>query len=507
MLFAVEGTSDVRCDLSIRLRGTEALIDEVQMTPASPQQLGAWDAAQQSLLQLNYIGVDPNRPAPTRGDKSPAARQASFSAKDLETWAIRERVVFYDDNYDAHWVEQPDQIAAYFGRRGMEILNAARMTAWLTERAQSNTATGTSATFVMGNAPKSILFQPYEHSPLAQYLRAGGRVVWLSNVPLLMSQDEYGSIKSIGARASEQPREVLLGLTSDKNTYYGIEGKPVMTPAAKAWGLEPGLAMIRPVLNRGVAVSFVEDSSGEYCGVGMVNLCPANPMSGFIFVPNRCSPSDELLLRNVYRFASYSGKSVSIPVPTEQESESQFIAAQIAFGNDDRRGVYLRSEKVPVYVRMNAAQPGLSLSLGVRMLDGEETIKQWSVQLTSAQGPSNHLIDEFELKGLRQGIYPIIADLTVAGQTQSIRRELRVAAEPDHEGTIVSLWLSFSDKPRRSEYLFNWLKERDIHPLVVDERDSGRDMALWHQMSFSVRRHGKAKSVPEPAGYDIDRRR
>src|SRR5690606_894355 len=137
--------------------------------------------------------------------------------------------------------------AEWLVRRGFAQQGAAGLAAWMASKVEADSAVGTVAVLVMGIVPERIFPQPWEESLLGRYLRAGGRVVWLGNVPMYVVQGETGSSGTYGAEAREQ----FLGLVSDRAAFYGAEGPPVLTETAKAWGLEPGPTLVRPVLNRG----------------------------------------------------------------------------------------------------------------------------------------------------------------------------------------------------------------------------------------------------------------
>ena len=500
LLFVVHGNAEQTGTLTLRVNGPSAVVDYAAVTPATREQQQLWAEAERSYTQFGYYGTNPHRPAPTPNG---TAQTKILTTAELEQLAIRERVVFYDENYDAHWVENPAEVAAFFVRRGFTQLDVPGITAWMREKVVQHAANGTSATFVMGVVPTSLLSEPLPDCLLAQYLRAGGRIVWAADIPLYNSQDETGSITAPGDR----PREVLFGMTSDRQTYYGAPGPPQLTDAAKAWGLEPGMGLIRPVHLRSVTVPFVIDPTGNYCGVGMVNLCPENPLSGFITVPDQLQANNEPLLRNLYRLASFSGTPVIIPAPSPLPAETDVAHAVIWFGPENRRTVYLRSETLPLLLHVDAREALCAVTAHVRVLEGAKLLHAWTPTVRVTRGVHALSLATLPLAELRRGIYTVVVKATLGDKTVTLEREFRVAAPPDHEGLHVALWVSVSSTPRRAEYTMNWLANMKLQPMFVDtERDYARDLALWHGMSYSLRLHGQSEQVQHPAGYDMMRR-
>jgi hypothetical protein len=446
-------------------------------------------------------GADPSRLVPEHSPRNDELLQHD---------AIRETLVFYDSDYDAHWVEDPAEIAKWFVRRGVQAKNVPELVTWLNEKITRDEAIGTSIVFAMGVAPTAIVYPPFDDSLLARYVKAGGRVVWLANVPMYVAQGESGSKFMYG----ETPRQTMLGLSSDPKNFYGMEG-PTLTSSGSDWGLELGNGLSRPVRRAGVSVCFFQDPTNEWCGVGLVNWRPDVPWSGFIFVPDPMKPTREDLLRNAYRLATYSGAPVIIPSPTLLFEETAPIEASLLFGEDNLRTTFLRDEIVSLRLRVKSlvSEP-IVASVRGRIFDGATLLRQWTHPLTITTQESDVVLGDVDLRHLRRGVYPISVTITPGvmpddffhGADLTWTRELRVAPSPDHEGTHVALWVDASPAPKRAEHLLDWLDEHDLQPLFVDDHATARDLALWHGQSFSVRRLGNSANAPAPPGYDSWRR-
>lgn len=448
----------------------------------------------------------------SRSDVAGAERAGRFerNADILGEQSIVETVVFHDSDYDSHWVDDSGGVAQWFVRRGFTKKNVPELGVWLTDRISRDTAIGTSVVFSMGVAPTSIVNAPYKDCLLAHYVNAGGRVVWLANVPMYVAQAEKGPKIIYG----ETPRQQMLGLFSDPQTFYGTEG-PTLTATGLSWDLEPVNSLTRPVLNHGLAACFFSDPTNDYCGVGLVNSRADAPLSGFIFMPDPMGPSKEALLRNAYRLAKWSGTPITIPAPADLSVEGVPFVAAIRLGERDTRGTFLRGEIVPLHMRINSriSTPFDAWAM-VTITDGQAQIADWSVPLNISTGDTTVFLGDIDLHHLRRGVYqasvtiaPAMAMVSDVELTRTtVTREIRVAPAPDHEGTHVGLWVAASPSLKRTMHLLDWLDEHNIEPLFTDQYATGRDLSLWYGMSFPTRRHGNSMNAPVAPGYDSWRR-
>lgn len=415
-----------------------------------------------------------------------------------------EVIVFHDADYDSSWVENPRDVANWFVRRSFVPKNVPELRLWFQDKIAQNAAVGTTVVFTMGIAPTSIVYPPFDDCLLAHYLKAGGRVVWLGNIPMYVAQGETGSPMSYG----ELPRQNMLGLVSDRQTFYGTEG-PTLTAAGLAWGLEPVNTLVRPVLYQNLTECFFSDPTREHCGVGLVNLRPDLPPGGFIFMPDYLTPSREALLRNAYRLAKWAGEPVTIPDPLLLPEDLLPFVATLRLGAEDTRTTFLRGDVVPLYLRVTLREMlSFSASAVVTMSEGTTILQQWSQFVNVAHEEADVFLGRIELDGLRRGVYQISVTLDGAdvAAPMTLTRDLRIAPLPEHEGTHIALWVNASPSPRRATQLLDWLDNHDLQPLFTDEHAPGRDLALWYGQSFSVRRLGNSMNAPAPTGYDSWRR-
>ncbi|NQU40770.1 MAG: hypothetical protein HQ523_12520 [Lentisphaerae bacterium] len=503
LLFEVSAPDDTVFTLSYSGGAAqEFVIDWTAIAPADAERQAAWAAAQESYQLLGYYGTDPQRAAPGSVVKL-AGGAVQFSAADLARWAIDETVLFYDPTYDTHWVNDAPGVAAFFTRRGVPAMSAIETERWMKARSEGDAGIGSSIIFAMGMAPMNVVYAPYAECLLADYMRAGGRVVWLSNIPMYLAQGERGPHKQYGSAPSQE----MLGLTTDRKTAYGTGTHPTLTAVGKAWGLEPASGLVRPVHTRSVTLPFVTDPTGEFTGVGLVNLRPEVPFSGFIFVPDIASPAAEALLSNVYRFARYSGTAVDVPAPDPLPAATVPIEAALRYGDADRRMVYLRGEMVPLVLRAQTFDASIhEVSVHVALYEGDAVLRENSVMVPVSQEQADALIGAFDLSGLRVGIYTVAADVTCGAESIRVERELRIAPLPDHRGTHIALSSSASPKQFRTENRLDMLASHNLEPMFWGDLPIGRDLALWYGFSYSSRRHGHVRNIVSPLGYDTYRR-
>jgi len=168
--------------------------------------------------------------------------------------AMREKIVYYDANYETSWVDEPAKVARFFTERGFRALDAARLGEWMKKKAAEGAA-GTVVVSVMGAVPSSIVEEPSADVTLMRYLKTGGRVVWFANTPMYEWQDEVGPKRSIDGCTT------VLGIKKDRKYFYGSPGPSEITEEGKRWGVSKAWSPVRPVPLDEVDIAFVSDPS------------------------------------------------------------------------------------------------------------------------------------------------------------------------------------------------------------------------------------------------------
>lgn len=194
-------------------------------------------------------------------------------------WGALRRVVYRDKEYASSWVKNGAELARFFAEKGGFLpLNAYQLREWL--KAQSEgAADGSVCFFSQDVAPDMVAEELSADCLLMRYIRAGGRVVWVGDVPFYYQGQRGGGQEIWGVKGQQK----ILGLKS----VWDLKDEPRLTEAGAEWGLtHPGNA------SRCVPASEVTAAlsvSGKYACCFFNNYNPELPHSGFLklreFIP------------------------------------------------------------------------------------------------------------------------------------------------------------------------------------------------------------------------------
>ncbi len=478
--------------LKMQVNNGKMKLHSIDLVPAMPEQERKYREAEMSFSALGYYGVDPQRPIPGK-----VLQASDFSNP---KYAITESALLLDFDYDFAWVANPENIRVFFQSRNIPVLDVKQAAAYLKEKI-SRGADKSSLIMAMGVIPEALLNEPYDNSLLVQYLKNGGRIVWGGDVPFHWLQDEFSSLRGVpgGSFSNESSLRCgrLLGLETDRRYWYGYPGTSRQTNEAKQWGLEKTYPLNRPVVNKNMSCVFSISGKGEFAGSGFVNLKAENPLSGFIFISGTLDGNDRSMMRDLYRLAFYSGSPIKVPEPAVAKSEAEKKNAELLFGDNDIRRVFLRGEDIELGVRLNGKAPG---SASVQLLDSKGKCLREFKGTVKAEGSFGF----FNLSGLKHDVYTAVLKLN---GNEEIRRELYIAPPVHTEGLVIAEWINFSPKWKRSEYLLrNYFIKNSIEPLICDSGSAARDLALWLGIPFPSRRMAKSENAFTPEDYDNWRR-
>lgn len=219
-----------------------------------------WDAGVRDLLSMALHGL-----APAEED---AAVDLALTA-DPELHATK-RVVFSDPEYPNTWVCSPGAVAKRLGTAGFKTFDAEQLAAWMESQTAAG-AEGSVCVLAHGVAPDTIAEAPSHTCLVRQYLDAGGRVVWLGDIPFFR-QGRRGRRSVEWGPAGHQ---AVLGLP-----FGSSNPASSVTPAGKEWGLSRPDAGTSTVETKHVSVAFTEDKG--WAGTWLKNYNPRVPGSGFI---------------------------------------------------------------------------------------------------------------------------------------------------------------------------------------------------------------------------------
>jgi hypothetical protein len=191
-------------------------------------------------------------------------------------------VVYNDENYHQSWVypEATRKIVNYLSSderkdKKFEVLDAKKLTQWIKARIEAKDANKTCIVFSQDMVP-NVLAPDYSPSIILRtYLDAGGRIVWIGDVPFFRKGKPYTNLSRLKPGEIEKHKEEIwdewgiagifsiLGLNVEFN--YSPIDKVEITDMGKKWGLreENRWYGTRPIMEKGKEVKVLAQSSAK----------------------------------------------------------------------------------------------------------------------------------------------------------------------------------------------------------------------------------------------------
>ena len=230
--------------------------------------------------------------------------EASPGVIKVTDWYALRRVVFYDPAFACSWVHNSAELARYFADNGAFVpLTAFQLREWMKAQVAGG-AEGSVCFFTQDIAPDQVAetedawdtsavafsqdivtrkgsAKPSQACLLMAYLRAGGRAVWVGDIPFYYLGRRGGEVENWGIKGQKK----VLGLDS----IWDVKAEPRLTEAGRDWGLtSPGNAS-RCVPAGDVTAALT--MAGGYAMAFFKNFNPELPASGFLrlceFMPLR----------------------------------------------------------------------------------------------------------------------------------------------------------------------------------------------------------------------------
>ena len=209
------------------------------------------------------------------GDAWLLSFDSSVDPSAFKSYYASDRAYFWDDRYPVSHVLYGESISEYLGDSDFTWLNADQLQIWLNYHLNTNSSAGSSLVMTMGEAPDTVV-DLSGSSLLRQYLDAGGRVVWLGDVPFYY-QGHADRSKTAWERYGAP--SIL-----DVNFLYwefNASGSMV-TSEGSLWGLSLNdTSTCQRVLFPSDVSAVFSESSG-YATSWLKNYNPSFPNSGFI---------------------------------------------------------------------------------------------------------------------------------------------------------------------------------------------------------------------------------
>ena len=200
---------------------------------------------------------------------------SSVDPSAFKNYYASDMAYFWDDRYPVSHVLYGESISEYLGDSDFTWLNADQLQIWLNYHLSKNSSAGSSLVMTMGEAPDTVA-DLSGSSLLRQYLDAGGRIVWLGDVPFYY-QGHADRSKTAWERNGAS---TILGVNF---LYWEFNASASMvTSEGSRWGLSLNDTSTcqRVVLPSDVSVVFSE--SAGYAASWLKNYNSAFPNSGFV---------------------------------------------------------------------------------------------------------------------------------------------------------------------------------------------------------------------------------
>ena len=400
------------------------------------------------------------------------------------TW--RQKVVFYDKSYDSVWIFHPETVARYLGANGFQVLEAAPFAEWMKKTTREG-AYGTVCVMTQGLGPVSVYDQDnVMESPIRKYLQAGGRVVWLGEMPFLYIQDEVHPFSS-GAGPDE-----ILGIR-----YTGDKGAPMVSTLGKTWGLSeaagPAIVTYSEDVTAPLSGFHSDYADDELIPDWFKNFNPLYPWSGFIMCYRANDMAKPALQESVYRLALYTGQPVKAPAGIKMTAQETPLLKVVLDPPRDRH-CYYRGETIPVNLEANGKTPAGGMTL-VLERDGN----QYGSTDGSLPTYGNPVQARLATADLACGDY-LFRVLQNGSDRKTSLWEATVSLCPRHEDPTFFFGTGgWTSNPYRQEKLLKDLASCGMQNGCVTTDTSGilMDLTMKYGLRFCLRAHGVANLTPK----------
>ncbi len=309
---------------------------------------------------------------------------------------MQEKVIYYDVRHDLAGVSGIDALVHFFRVRGFAVKNADELKAWMDERI-TRAADGTVCILAMGAIP-DVICENRTSPTLKRYLEAGGRAVWIGDVPLFYLSHTDRLLSDCGWGAE------VIGYQDGP---WNSRKPGTITAAGRQWGVERlDDTAARPVTAASVTIAFSEQPETRLACSYFINYNRSFPYSGFIryFGASGYLGEDTSFNHDLYRVALFRGAAVSVPEAPAWVSPrtAEAVSLSTPFRNY-KRGDTVRAR---IGLQGKGEASGISLSL----LEGARIIERFAVPLSASPALT---IETADLAPERE--YALCAEITERG--------------------------------------------------------------------------------------------
>ena len=371
----------INVSIGVAVDGT---IASATILPATVAQEAALTAEATERARIGFVTASAQRPSPA------ASLQYEGKVKPLE--AMTQLVVLDEPRFSTCNAYNVDRLVNWLGDNGFKKLDGDQVPAWMTVRIAKGDAYGSVVVLPRGITPMKLIEGPQNNKPLwLEYLRAGGRIVHMGDVPFNYEENtgvEPGTVLDTWGRCL-----VLIGLDYASGIYCG-NFPTTPTEAVKAWGLENGDVPSNGVPLANTTVGFhiytVPSVGKQGASDYFRNLRPDMPWSGLVKMLQAYDGNNDSAIRDVWRAATYVGKPVTIPPLPPKLPPPVISKIQMQSDGVDKRHEFVRGEDVSVSLTLDDAHKAGTVRWDL-MENGKslysETRSAWNPAFVLKTGP------------------------------------------------------------------------------------------------------------------------
>ena len=295
--------------------------------------------------------------------------QAKYG-RDMVALPMKEKVVYYDKRHDGSGVFNVDELLTFLNSRGFITKDADVLKSWMQEKIAKG-ADGTVCIMAMGMVPDTITETPDTKCTFQRYLDAGGRAVWIGDIPLMYQTYIDKPYNARWGKDVTEPALVVLGIENGK--WNMIDNRTTITEIGEKWGMQVVDAPLRTIKRSGATLIFSEVSGTPYTCSYFKNYNTEFPYSGFIrySAANNHDGTNAGLNNDLYRVALYRGKPITVPeVMAEVKTDKvELVTIETMLRN------YPRGMSIPITVRINEKSGADEVTLQIE--DDKEVVRKF----------------------------------------------------------------------------------------------------------------------------------
>ncbi|MBM3498285.1 MAG: hypothetical protein FJX74_06400 [Armatimonadetes bacterium] len=332
---------------------------------------------------------------------------------------MTDRVIFWDERLDSvGQATHQERLVAWLSANGFPAVRSEELVDWMARHAEGADASGSVAVMPMGYAPAALAEVPGDGLLWVRYLKAGGRVVSVGDLPFNYFQ--YPDARPLPANMGERGYGAL-GLTGGWNQpYWGRHLEVTPTEDARAWGFETADGSITGFAVESVSVAFGTYTVPETGKLGASSwlkcLREDRPLSGLIKLCQFFDGRNDAQLRDVWRAANYVGSPLDVPPmpPPWEPPAAPEVTLELAASSLAGRIEFARGE--PVTARVTAAEALRGTSARFRLIQGEQVLETHDRPFEP--GDPGHLTQTFafETSDYAEGEYAVRVSVLSEGR-------------------------------------------------------------------------------------------